>query len=142
MEWMKNGGGLFPSKKSYLVTSINPALNKIDDICLVVQVKTLIKYTKLYSLLFLQFQQIPFMITLFPSFSFTNGTNLLSGIKWETMVLVYNVIRYIMSRLLFWVDYFIYFKFTSFRDKFSKTRHIFVKMFQIVVSLKNDHLVE
>ena len=31
---------------------------------------------------------------------------------------------------------------TTFKDKFSKMRHIFGKMLQIMVSLKNDNLVE
>ena len=35
-----------------------------------------------------------------------------------------NAIRF--SRLLLWVGYFTYFRFTRVRDKFSKMRHIFV----------------
>ena len=50
------------------------------DMLLTKQVKTLIKYTMLLSLLLLQFQLILFLAIPLTSFNFTNGTNLLSGI--------------------------------------------------------------
>ena len=50
------------------------------DMPLTKQVKTLIKYTMLLSLLLLQFQLILFLAIPLTSFNFTNGTNLLSGI--------------------------------------------------------------
>ena len=56
----------------------------MDYICLIMQVKTLIKQTILFSLLLFQFQKIPFMTQLFTSFSFMSGTNLLSWIESDT----------------------------------------------------------
>ena len=63
----------------------------MDDICLAMWVKTLIKYKVLFSLLLLRFQQIPFMKILFTSFSFTIGTNLVSATGSDTMALVRNL---------------------------------------------------
>ena len=62
---------------------------EMDDICLSMLVKTLIKYKMLFSLLFLRFQQIPFMTILFTSFSFTNSTNLVSATGSDTMALAH-----------------------------------------------------